>query len=160
VTRGHTVLAGRAAFAGAWGDRSVRRIFAAGSPGPSVAAFDFGRDTIGLLRGFQSDDVVGAQAAVVNVDLRFPLAYPQRGPGSWPIFVRSLHGALFVDAGNAWTGSFRRSDIRSSVGAELSTDIVLGHYLPLTLVGGGAWIRDPVSGRSEAAVFGRVGRAF
>jgi hypothetical protein len=160
VTSGHTVLAGRVAFAGAWGDRSVRRAFAAGGPGPSVASFDFGRDTIGLLRGFDSGDLVGSQAAVANLDLRFPLAYPQRGPGSWPIFIQSVHGALFVDAGNAWTGSFRRADIRSSIGAELSTDIVLGHYLPLTLAGGGAWIRDPVSGRSDAAVFGRVGRAF
>jgi hypothetical protein len=156
----HTVLAGRAAFAGAWGDANVTRVFAAGGAGPAIAAFDFGRDSIGLLRGFGADDLVGSHAAVVNVDLRFPLGYLQRGLGSWPIFFRSIHGAVFGDAGQAWNRTFRFDDLRTSAGGELSSDVVIGHYLAVTLTGGAAWTRDPVAGSSGGAVFGRIGRAF
>jgi len=35
---------------------------------------------------------------VANFDLRFPLAYPERGFGSWPVFLRSIHSAVFFDA--------------------------------------------------------------
>ena len=156
----HTVLAGRVAFAGASGPPQGRRLFSAAGPGPSVAAFDFGRDTIGLLRGVAAEDVVGSRAAVANVDLRFPLAYPERGFGSWPIFLRSLHSAIFVDAGQAWNRTIRLGDFRTSVGGELSLDVVLGHYLPLTFSGGAAWTHDPVAAHSALGVFGRIGRAF
>jgi Tol biopolymer transport system component len=156
----HTVLAGRVAFAGSSGELRQRRFFSASGPGPSVPAFDFGRDTIGLMRGVAAEDVVGSRAAVANADLRFPLAYPQRGPDSWPIFLRSIHSAVFFDAGQAWDRSVRLSEFRTSAGAELSVDIVLGHYLPLTVAAGAAWTHDPVAARSSAAIFGRVGRAF
>jgi outer membrane protein assembly factor BamA len=122
--------------------------------------FDFGRDSIGLLRGFSPEDLVGPRAAVANLDLRFPLARFQRGAGTWPIFFRALHGAAFVDAGEAWDSTFRAADLRTSTGAELSLDVVVLHYLPLTLVSGAAWTRDPVAGRNHGAVFGRVGFAF
>ena len=160
VTSGHVVVAGRVAFASAWGDPRVRRRFAAGGPGPAVAAFDFGRDTIGLLRGFAADDLVGSRATVANIDVRVPLARPQRGIGNWPMFFRAIHGAGFVDAGDAWNRTFRLSDLRTSIGGELSLDIVLGHYLPVTLAGGAAWTHDVIGDRSRAAFFGRIGRAF
>jgi hypothetical protein len=156
----HTVLAGRIAFAGASGPPQGRRLFSAAGPGPSVAAFDFGRDTIGLLRGVAADDLLGSRAAVANVDLRFPLAYPERGFGSWPVLLRSLHSAVFVDAGQAWNRTIRLGDFRTSVGGEISLDVVLGHYLPLTFAGGAAWTHDPVAAQSALGVFGRIGRAF
>jgi WD40-like Beta Propeller Repeat len=160
LASGHTVVAGRVAFAGAWGDPEVRRQFAAGGPGPAVAAFDFGRETIGLLRGFAADDLVGSRAAVANVDLRIPLARPQRGIGNWPFFLRSVHTAAFFDAGNAWESQFHFSDLCTSVGGELSFDLVLGHYLPVTFASGAAWTRHPSRDRSRAALFARVGYAF
>ena len=156
----HTVVAGRAAFAGSWGEPAVRRVFSASGPGPAVAFFDFGRDTIGLLRGFAADDLVGFRTAVANLDLRVPLARPQRGLGSWPVFFQAIHAAAFVDAGQAWDRGFRLGDLRTSVGGELSVDTVLGHYFPVTFSAGAAWVRDPATARSDAAFFGRVGRAF
>jgi hypothetical protein len=156
----HTVIAARAAFAGGWGEIGARRFFSASGPGPSFPIFDFGRDSIGLLRGFAPEDVVGTRAAVANLDLRIPLARPQRGIGSWPIFLRTIHAAAFVDAGNAWNTTFRAADIRTSAGGELSLDLVLLHYVPLTFAGGAAWTRDPVSDRSRARFFGRIGHAF
>ena len=156
----HTVIAARAAFAGGWGEVGARRVFSAGGAGPSFPVFDFGRDTIGLLRGFDPADVVGSRAAVANIDLRVPLARPQRGIRSWPLFLRAIHAAAFVDAGNAWNTDFRAADVRTSVGGELSFDLVVFHYTPITLVSGGAWTRDPVADRTRAAFFGRIGYAF
>ncbi len=156
----HTVLAARAAFAASWGDLEARRVFSAAGSGPVYTAFDFGRDTIGLLRGFASEDVVGTRAATASLDLRFPLARPQRGPVSWPILLHSLHAAAFVDAAHAWDREFRASDIKSSIGGELSADVVLIHSLPLTIAWGAAWTRDPAASLSRAAFFVRIGRAF
>jgi hypothetical protein len=155
-----TVLAGRIAAAAGWGRPAARRTFAAGGSGPSQPAFDFGRDTVALLRGFAPEDIVGSRAAIANLDLRFPLIRLQRGAGSWPFFLRTIHAAAFVDAGHAWDAAFRAADLRTSIGGELSLDFVLLHYVPLTLVSGAAWTRDPVAGRSRAAVFGRIGHAF
>src|SRR5204863_2018678 len=98
----HTVLAVRLAGASSWGETAARRLFSASGSGPSIPSFDFGRDTIGLLRGFRPQDVVGLHAAVLNADFRVPLRRVQRGPGVWPIFVRSIHAAAFVDLGHAW----------------------------------------------------------
>jgi hypothetical protein len=156
----HTVLAARAALAASWGEPGARRVFSAAGAGPSFLAFDFGRGAIGLLRGVAPEDVVGTRAAVANVDLRFPIAYPQRGAGRWPLFVQAIHGAAFFDAANAWDDAFRAADVRTSLGGELSANIVVVHYLPLTITGGGSWTRDPVAARSRAAIFGRVGYAF
>ena len=156
----HIVAAGRVGAAAGWGPRGARRRFSAGGAGPSYLDFDFGREAIGLLRGFAPEDTVGSRAAVANLDLRFPLARFQRGAGTWPIFFRALHGAAFVDAGEAWDSTFRAADLRTSTGGEVSLDLVLLHYVPLTLASGAAWTRDPVAGRSHGAVFGRVGYAF
>jgi hypothetical protein len=156
----HAVIALRAAAASAWGDEQARRAFSAAGPGPQPGGFDFGSDAIGLIRGLDSDAVVGDHAAVVNADYRFPLWRLERGVGTVPVFFRTLHAAVFADAGHAWTGAFRSADIRVSAGVELSLDAVLGYALPITFTTGVAWRDDPVSARRGAAAFGRIGRAF
>jgi WD40-like Beta Propeller Repeat len=156
----HTVLALRAAAAMSAGDARAQRIFSAAGPGASGPGFDFGRDSIGLLRGFDPEDVVGAHAAVVNADLRFPLRRVERGAGTWPIFVRSLHAAVFADAGNGWDAAFRAADLRTALGGELSSDTVLVYSFHLTIAGGAAWTHDPVAARDRASFFARFGYAF
>jgi hypothetical protein len=84
----------------------------------------------------------------------------QRGPGLWPVFVRSIHAAAFLDLGHAWEGAFRAADVRRAAGGEIASDVVLIHYVPLTIAGGAAWTRDPVAGRDRAAAFVRLGYAF
>ena len=154
----HTVLAARLAAAASFGDTAARRIFSAAGNGPSYPTFDFGRDTIGLLRGVPPEDAVGTRALVMNMDLRVPLARPQRGRGAWPLFVQSLHAAAFVDAGHAWDRRFDAADVRTSTGAELSADVVVLHYVPLTITGGVAWTRG--GDRDRGAAFARIGYAF
>jgi hypothetical protein len=92
--------------------------------------------------------------------VRFPLFRPERGLGSWPVFFRAVHGAAFVDAGDAWDEGLVLGDVRTSVGGEVSLDAVLGHYALVTFTAGAAWTRDPVADRSRFVVFGRIGRAF
>ena len=68
----HAVLAARVAGASSHGDDRVRRDFSASGSGPQFGGFDVGLDAIGLLRGFDSDDLIDRHAAVVNLDYRVP----------------------------------------------------------------------------------------
>jgi outer membrane protein assembly factor BamA len=156
----HGVLALRGAAAGFWGDEAAQQVFSASGHGPVSGGFGFGSDAIGLLRGFDEDAVVGTRAAVVNTDYRFPLWRIGRGLGTVPLFLRTLHGAVFFDAGHAWTDDVRWSDARSSLGGELSIDTVVGFALPLTFTAGAAVRFDGTTDRSSAAAFVRIGRAF
>jgi WD40-like Beta Propeller Repeat len=156
----HAVFAARVAMAGSWGPEDDRRVFSAAGPGAAAPVFDFGRDTIGLLRGFNPEDVVGSRTAVANLDLRFPLWRIERGPGTLPVFLRIVHAAVFADAGNAWASHFRAADVRSSAGAELSVDTTLAHYFPYSFATGVAWTHDPVAGISGLQLFGRIGYGF
>jgi hypothetical protein len=156
----HGVIAARAAAAGAWGDASVRREFTAAGNGPQFSGFDFDRDAVGLLRGFDTDDVRGTRTVVFNADYRVPLVRIDRGIGTLPLFVRALHAAAFIDAGHAWSDSFRRADMRVSIGGELSVDSVVGYVLPVTFSAGAAWRRSPADHDRGFVAFGRVGRAF
>jgi hypothetical protein len=156
----HAVIAVRGAAAGSWGDAEAERRFSASGAGPQAGGFDFGADAIGLLRGFDQADVTGTRAVVVNADLRVPLLRVDRGAGTIPVFLRSIHGALFADVGNAWSDPPRWSDLRMALGAELSMDTVIGFALPVTLTMGGAWRRDGARDEHGFAAFGRIGRAF
>jgi Omp85 superfamily domain len=156
----HTALAIRAAGASAWGDENARRVFSAAGSDAVSSSFDFGRGAVGLLRGFESDTVVGRRVAVANLDYRFPLRYIQRGSGTIPMFLRTIHSAVFADAAHAWDDSFRWNDVRMSAGAELSVDTVIGFGIPLSFTAGVAWRHDPAGTQDGIAVFGRIGRAF
>ena len=156
----HGVIALRGAAAGSWGDDQARRLFSASGNDPQPGGFAFGIDAIGLLRGFDQEDVTGSRAVVMNVDYRVPLMRIDRGTGTVPVFMRTLHGALFVDVGHAWTDTVRWGNRRLSVGAEVSADAVLGFAVPLTFTAGGAWRNDGTGKQTGFVAFGRVGRAF
>ena len=154
------MIAARTAVASAWGDRTVRQQFRASGSGLPASPFAFDGDAIGLMRGFGEGAILGQHAVVANLDYRFPILGVQRGIGTLPVFVRTVHGAVFADLGHAWTSVFRSSELRRALGAELSFDAVVGYSLPITLTAGAAWRDDPVAGRRGFAAFGRLGHAF
>lgn len=156
----HGVLAARLAAATSRGEARVRREFSAAGSGPQPGGFDIGGEAIGLLRGFEPGALFGRTAASANLDYRFPLAWPQRGLGTWPVFLRRVHGALFADAAHAWDDAFRWADVRRSFGAEVSFDVVLGGAFGFTAATGAAWRHDPRGVHEGAAGFVRLGRAF
>lgn len=158
--RRHGVFALRAAGASSWGDEDAVRLFGAGGSGPPFAGASFDRDAIGLIRGFDNADVVGPRAIVLNADYRVPLAWIERGAGTVPVLLRSVHGAVFADAGAAWTARYTREARRMAVGLEISADVVVGYAVPFTVASGVAWRHDPTGRSNGAALFARIGRAF
>ncbi len=156
----HHVVALRAAGGALTRDEGIGRGFFLGGPGPDADVLDFGRDAVSLLRGFPSSSFFGRRVAVVNADYRLAIARPQRGFGTWPFFLHTVHAALFADAGAVWNSRFNADDTRTSVGGELSFNVVLGHALPLTVTAGAAWGHDRHDGSSRTTVFTRIGRAF
>jgi hypothetical protein len=157
----HAVLAARAAVAHSSGDRAVRRRFQLGGTDSNEVAGAFGNDPVSLLRGFQDEVFVGDSVALSNLEARVPLASIQRGWGTWPFFVRTVHAAGFVDIGHAWSNAARWADRKIGYGAEVSTDVVFGYGLPLTLTGGVAWGDDGAGlAPSTREVYFRVGRSF
>jgi hypothetical protein len=157
----HHVVSLRAAGGMTRGGGIVGRTFLLGGPGPDLSTIDFETDALSLLRGFPTDSFRGPRVALVNVDYRFPLWRIERGIGTWPIFAHTLHGAAFVDAGNAWTGPFAAGDIKRAFGAELAADLVLGYGARITAAFGVARGHDG-SGRvaDRTTWYARAGYAF
>ncbi len=90
------------------------------------------------LRGYPSGALAGTGFVLGNAELRFPLAGLHRGKSTWPVFLSRLHGAVFLDVGDAFDlpgelpfagHPLDAEQLRFSAGAELRTEIVLGYYL-------------------------------
>jgi len=157
----HHVAAVRVAGGASTGDPTVGRTFLLGGSSPSGGVVDFGAGAFDLLRGFRDNTFAGSHVALLNAEYRWPIARPQRGIGTWPIFLHSLHAAAFADAGHAWTRTFRAREIKTSAGAELSADVVAGYFSRFTVSAGAAWGHDG-SGvvRDQVTGYFRLGRAF
>jgi Tol biopolymer transport system component len=157
----HHVVALRLAGGVSSGDVTVGRTFLLGGPSPGDSVVDLGSGAFALLRGFAPDTFAGSHAAVANAEYRWPVARPQRGHGTWPLFLHTVHAAIFADAGHAWTGAFDRSAIKSSAGAQLSADLVAGFFAPFTVSGGAAWGHDGSHRAADGVtVYFRVGKSF
>ncbi len=156
----HAVLACRAAGGAAWGDERTARIFYLGGPGPNASPADFGSDALNLLRGFDQNQFPGSRIAVGNLEYRLPLVRVERGLGTWPAFLRTLHAAAFFDLGKTWTPALSAQAFAWSVGAEAAANVRVAYRLPLTLAAGVAWPHDPAGFMRPAVAYVRLGRAF
>jgi outer membrane protein assembly factor BamA len=157
----HAVLASRFGLAAAWGDPGVRRQFFVGGAGPAPALVTFGSDAFGVLRGFGHRSLAGSRAVTFSLEYRVPLLRIERGHGTWPIFVRTISAAGFVDAANAFDGRFRSADLKRAFGGEVALDVLVGYGLPVTLTAGIALPRDPTHPSAAARMaYVRLGRSF
>lgn len=180
----HWVLAGRLAGGVASGSLGGRAPFRLGglslqeAGGATTTTFLLGgQDT---LRGYRVGSLIGNGFLLANAELRFPLARPELGRTTWPIFLRRLHGAVFVDVGDAFEvgdPSWLRShalafdSLQAGVGAELRLELFLAYYLPVELRFGvaqglgspfGSWsnglpAEDP---RATTQYYATIGPAF
>jgi hypothetical protein len=145
-----------------FGRPSFRRSYAVGGF-PDGSLFDVVGTNHAVLRGFPQNGGVhrdlftGRSFVSGNLEYRFPLGHPQRGWRSLPVFLRHLHGAVFVDLGHAWSGPFRLADVKAGAGAALGVDTSLGHALPLTGVVG---LAQGFAAEGETKVYFRLGLAF
>jgi Tol biopolymer transport system component len=83
-----------------------------------------------FLRGYPAGSLVGDQYHLVSAEYRAPLLVIERSYATFPVYVRRVSGAAFVDAGNAFYGTFRASDLKVGVGGELRLEMHLAYYLP------------------------------
>jgi hypothetical protein len=124
---------------------------------PDASILDPERTNVGVLRGYERNQFSGRRFALANLEYRVPLANPQRGWASLPLFVRHLHASAFFDAGNAWSGEFRFADVKAGAGVTLGADLLIGHRLPLTTVFG---VAHGLSQLGKTQAYFRTGLAF
>jgi outer membrane protein assembly factor BamA len=157
----HHVIALRLAGGASIGTAAAGRTFLLGGDSPGDGVVDFGSSAFALLRGFDPNSFAGSRVAIANVEYRWPIARPQRGHGTWPLFLHTLHGALFADAGDAWTRTFDRRAIKTSVGAQLSANLVAGFFAPFTVSAGMAYGHDGSGTLADrVTTYFRVGKGF
>ncbi|MHB8834275.1 MAG: BamA/TamA family outer membrane protein [Candidatus Methylomirabilia bacterium] len=127
------VLAARLFIGGMTGGPPQQGVFGLGGRTPGDVE-NAGDSQALLLRGYPSNAFRGERAVLAGLEYRFPLLEVGRGGVSAPFFLRRLHGALFVDAGEAWTGgAFRAGALHAGVGAEIRFELIFSYFLPLTV---------------------------
>ncbi len=112
------------------------------------------------LRGYPRGALDGSGYVLGNLELRFPIANPTRGRSTWPLFLRRVHGAMFLDGGDAFDlpGEIRLAghrlaadELRFGTGAELRLEVVLGYELRTDVRIGVAQPLGALFGRGQAA---------
>ncbi|HXI11826.1 MAG TPA: hypothetical protein VNM92_04185 [Thermoanaerobaculia bacterium] len=113
------------------------------------------------VRGYESGTLRGERAAITSLEYRFPLYEIERGPTTLPVFFSRIHGDVFVDGGRIWQQRAERSefDTIASMGGELSTDFILGNFVPVRLRAGLAYLLlDP--GKGDVQPYITLGGSF
>jgi Tol biopolymer transport system component len=139
-----------------FGERSFTDSYAVGGfPNGSL------RDVVGtngsVLRGYADDAFTGRRVLHANVEYRVPLAHPQHGWRSLPLFLRHLHATAFADTAQAWSDRFRWSAMKTGVGVAVGADLSVNPGLPLTATLG---VARGVAEKGETQVYFRTGLAF
>lgn len=155
----HHVVAVRAGAGVSTGDALARQRFRLGSTAAASSVVDFGSNALGLLRGDSGHQATGSRITTGAIEYRFPLWRVERGHGTWPLFIKMLHAAAFVDVGRVGGITAAPRAWHRSEGGELSVDGVAGYAAPFTLSVGVASVH--VGGaRRGAAAFLRLGHSF
>jgi len=154
----HHVVAARFAGGLSRGEDLARQTFRLGTLFASPSVIDFGSDALGLLRGGEQT-TRGDRLGVANLEYRFPLAIVERGHGTWPLLLRTIHAAAFGDVGQVRGEALATSVWAKAFGGELSADAVAGYALPFAVTVGVSWSDNGRSSRGTT-VYGRLGRAF
>jgi Tol biopolymer transport system component len=149
-------LALRAGGGTTFGEESFEQSYAVGGF-PDASLLDLVRSNPAVLRGYPDNAFRGRSFAAANAEYRFPLAHPQRGWRSFPLFLRHLHASAFVDVGGAWSGALRGDDLRTGAGVALGADSVLAHRLPFTATLG---VARGFDAGGESRVYFRAGLSF
>jgi hypothetical protein len=100
-----------------------------------------------LIRGYPSGAILGNNMMSANLEYRFPIAYPYRGHGTWPAFLKTIYGAAVFDTASldgyhfsSSRGRYKRGTFGdewySGFGAEINFDCTLGYYVPITFTFG------------------------
>jgi hypothetical protein len=161
---GHVVLALQLAGGLADGTIGGRAPFTVGGIGSadllSLLLGSAGPASPNQLRGYPLGAFGGTGFGLGNFELRFPLVAPTRGYSTWPVFLRRVHAAVFMDTGETFDRPGQVviaghpasiEELRFSAGAELRLEIVLGYSLRTDLRLGAARPLGALFGAGRAA---------
>ena len=128
----HHVLLLRGYVGKASGDVLAQGAFQLGGDNPGDVTINV-TDTNVHLRGYPANEYRGQKVGLLSTEYRFPIKNIERGGGNTPFFFKRVHGAVFVEAGNAWDGAYASKELKKSVGAEARLDMTLSYFLPITV---------------------------
>ncbi len=128
----HHVLLLRGYAGKSSGDVMAQGAFQLGGVGPGDMTINVEDNNV-YLRGYPVNQYRGQKVGLATMEYRFPIQNLEIGNGNSPFFLKRIHGAAFVEAGNAWDDAYRGTDLKKSVGAEASLDMTLGYFLPITV---------------------------
>ena len=86
----------------------------------------------GYLRGFERRSAFGRQFHLVNLEYRQILFHVEKGLSTLPIYMRRVHFAGLLDAGDAFNDGFDLDEFNVAVGGALRFDLVFGYFAPGT----------------------------
>jgi hypothetical protein len=159
----HVVLvlnAGGGVADGTIGDHPPFELGGATAPDPLALLPGTATAPSSQLRGYPVGALGGTGFVAGNLELRLPLFAPTYGRSTWPIFLRRVHGALFLDGGDAFDlrgqlplagHALAAEELRFSAGAEVRLELVLAYYLRTDLRIGVARPLGALFGRGRAA---------
>jgi Tol biopolymer transport system component len=114
-------------------------------------------DGPGLLgvRGYTEGSEPARSVVAAGLQFRTPLWWVERGIGTGPLFLQNINAAAFADFGltstwpapancNPQTADSGLSRARLGVGAELRTDLILSHLLPVSISAGCGFGLNPL----------------
>jgi outer membrane protein assembly factor BamA len=104
-----------------------------------------------FLRGYPPNVVSGDSFVVASGEYRAPLLWIERGYQTFPLYLRRIWGAGFVDAGNAFQGPFHPSELKTDAGAEAHLLFSAGWYLEAQITLG--WAHGFQSGGGNQLYF-------
>lgn len=86
------------------------------------------------LRGYPQNFLTGKYISTLSLEYKYPISYIFKGPGTKPVFMEKLYNVIFYDAGSVWDeqNSFKKENIRNSIGTELRADVTLGYWAKVT----------------------------
>ncbi len=149
-------LAMRAGGGATFGRPAFTQAYAIGGF-PDASLLDLVRTNPVVLRGYPDNAFRGRSLAYGNLEYRVPLAHPQRGIRSYPLFLRHLHASAFFDAGHVWNDAFRWADVKKSAGGGLGADWIVFHRIPITTLLG---VAHGFDAGGETQVYFRTGLSF
>ena len=86
-----------------------------------------------FLRGYPPYSFVGDAYQLLSAEYRAPLVWIEHGYRTFPLYLRRIWGAMFVDAGNAYYGRFDPQALKVGAGAEAHLQFNLAYYLETDL---------------------------
>ncbi|MCF6257094.1 MAG: hypothetical protein L3K25_12485 [Gammaproteobacteria bacterium] len=140
---GQHVIATRAVLG--WGTDNPRDFRLGGTletsvpPAPQATALALTQNIFGQrrypLHGYQQGraDLRGRRMALIEAEWRFPITLIERGFMAPPIGLHQIHGKLIYNWGESWDQDSNVPALRRGAGIEITTELVLGYWLPMNL---------------------------